>query len=719
MKKSLLILTFASIIFFQAICCLAASVPLQNVTVNLETVGTQQRLNFSVTDPILGVRSGNSGIINYVIHQSNKGVVAWIREVRDINNSLYNYLGYAVYDPMRGEWKISGSNQPISSSFGLDSGTVIWLASNSSGNSFFVKSAVYDPELGIWTGGFGSNTSNNAFVDATGAVIWTHTYIEFPNRTFSNCNILVYDPAPSRKTFVQGTTPNVAGVETCTLSNGTLHASISNTNLGYNAATGIFQSGNTIPKAYFVPTRTSGLIPLQVLFWDLSIGTSGYDWSFGDGTSSSISNPSHIYSSVSGSPYTVTETVTGPGGSSTFSRQITPSVPTFSPIGFLDGVTQNTRNAFGWSLDKDNSSASNRVHLYIDGPAGTGTFLGEVIANLPRPDVNTSTGYSGNHGFSYRIPSQYFNGVQHTIYAYGIDLVGGNPNTLLTNSPKTFTFSQLPTNFDFDGDKKADVSIFRPTLGQWWINQSSSGQTNAATFGISTDKIVPADYTGDGKTDIAFWRPSTGAWFVLRSEDSTFYSFPFGTTGDIPISGDYDGDGKSDSAIFRPSDTNWYINKSSGGTTIQQFGANGDAPVTGDFDGDYKSDIAVFRSSTSVWWIYRSSDSTTSATAFGNGTDKPVPADYTGDGKTDIANYRPATGEWFFLRSENSTFYSIPFGTTGDMPAPADYDGDGKADPSIFRPSETNWYINKSSGGTTIQQFGANGDKPVANAYVP
>ncbi|HEX6125768.1 MAG TPA: hypothetical protein VFZ23_10400, partial [Pyrinomonadaceae bacterium] len=50
--------------------------------------------------------------------------------------------------------------------------------------------------------------------------------------------------------------------------------------------------------------------------------------------------------------------------------------------------------------------------------------------------------------------------------------------------------------FDFDGDGKTDIGIFRPSVGEWWINRSGNGSTVAFQFGASTDRIVPADYTG-------------------------------------------------------------------------------------------------------------------------------------------------------------------------------------------------------------------------------
>ena len=278
-------------------------------------------------------------------------------------------------------------------------------------------------------------------------------------------------------------------------------------------------------------------------------------------------------------------------------------------------------------------------------------------------------------------------------------------------------------NFDFDGDIKTDLSIFRPSNGQWWFQQSSDNVTKAFTFGTSTDKIVPADYDGDGKTDVAFFRPSTGEWFVLRSSNLTFYSAPFGNSTDKVAPGDFDGDGKADLAVFRQSQGTWYINKSTGGIQIVPFGISQDIPAVADYDGDGKADIAVFRptggSGNAEWWILRSSDNSVFATPFGSATDKPVPSDYTGDGKADVAFYRPTMSEWFVLRSENLTFYAAPFGTSTDVPVAGDYDGDGKSDLAVFRPSNATWFVLKSSGGTLIQGFGVTGDIPVPSAFVP
>jgi hypothetical protein len=281
-----------------------------------------------------------------------------------------------------------------------------------------------------------------------------------------------------------------------------------------------------------------------------------------------------------------------------------------------------------------------------------------------------------------------------------------------------FTPQSLKVPFDFDGDGKSDISIFRPSNGQWWYQQSQDNSVRALTFGSTPDKPVPGDYDGDGKTDIAVYRPSTGEWFILRSSNSSFYAFPFGISTDKPAPGDYDGDGLADPAVFRASEGTWYINKSSGGVQITQWGAQGDIPVNADYDGDGKSDLAIFRPSDGSWWVNRSTAGFF-ITVFGVGTDKPVQADYTGDGKTDIAIWRPSNGSWYVLRSEDSSYYAAPFGANGDVPAPGDFDGDSKADFTIFRPDGGTWFIQRSTQGILIQQFGLGSDIPTESSFIP
>lgn len=321
-------------------------------------------------------------------------------------------------------------------------------------------------------------------------------------------------------------------------------------------------------------------------------------------------------------------------------------------------------------------------------------------------------------------PSDPFNGDR---FGYSMAMSSGNlavgaaEKALTSPNGQGAVYYYTPlsrTKFDFDGDGKSDLSIYRPSSGQWWYQQSSDAAVRATTFGLANDRPVPADYDGDSKTDVAVFRPSTGEWFVLRSSNSTFFALPFGVSTDKPTPGDFDGDGLADVSVFRPSDGTWYVYRSSGGVLIIAWGAAGDVPVTADYDGDGRSDPAIFRPSNGQWWVNRSTAGTFS-TSFGVSSDKPVQADYTGDGKADIAVWRPSTGAWYVLRSEDSSFFAVSFGSPGDVPVAADYDGDGKVDIGVFRPEGANWFIQRSTQGIFIQQFGVSSDTAVPSSFVP
>lgn len=266
------------------------------------------------------------------------------------------------------------------------------------------------------------------------------------------------------------------------------------------------------------------------------------------------------------------------------------------------------------------------------------------------------------------------------------------------------------TLFDFDGDFKADISVFRE--GMWYMLEGTAGFA-AAQFGMATDRIVPADYDGDGKTDIAVFRPAEGNWYCLYSGNGTWSGVHFGTDGDVPAPGDYDADGRADYAVFRAG--TWYVQRSSAGFFAEQFGLSTDRPVAADFDGDGKTDIAVYRDGT--WYVDQSTQGFT-ARNFGLAGDRTAAADYDGDGKADIAVWRPGEGNWYVFRSSDGAVSAAHWGMQGDMPAPADYDGDGKADYAVFRGNGEWWISQSGSGAAVYEKFGLTGDMPVPSSLV-
>lgn len=274
---------------------------------------------------------------------------------------------------------------------------------------------------------------------------------------------------------------------------------------------------------------------------------------------------------------------------------------------------------------------------------------------------------------------------------------------------------------EFDGDRKTDISIWRPAEGNWYIKNSTNGLQTVRQWGLSTDIITPGDYDGDAKTDIAVFRPSEGNWYVIQSGTGAGRVQGWGDATDIPVPADYDGDLKTDIAVYRPSEGNWYIIQSATNTVrLQNWGTSGDKPVRGDYDGDGKADLAVFRPSEGNWYILQSATNTILLRNWGTNTDIPVPADYTGDARTDIAVYRPSEGNWYIIiQIESNTARLQQWGTSSDVPVPGDYDDDGRADIGVWRPSEGNYYIIQSRTNTgRVDQLGQPSDVPVPSSYL-
>jgi Chaperone of endosialidase len=79
--------------------------------------------------------------------------------------------------------------------------------------------------------------------------------------------------------------------------------------------------------------------------------------------------------------------------------------------------------------------------------------------------------------------------------------------------------------FDFNGDGKDDVTIYRSSSGLWAVRGVSR-----VYFGGAGDEPVPGDYDGDRTDDFTIWRASAGLW-AARGVTRVY----FGGAGDIPI----------------------------------------------------------------------------------------------------------------------------------------------------------------------------------------
>jgi serine protease AprX len=154
-----------------------------------------------------------------------------------------------------------------------------------------------------------------------------------------------------------------------------------------------------LPVANFSCNVTSGYAPLFVQFHDLSENATGRSWNFGDGNTSNVENPIHIFSSAKN--FTVNLTVSNGNGTSSKSAIITvnsvsqkpiaafEASPTSGPkplmVNFADSST-GSPNSWSWNFgDGHTSILQNPKHTYKS--AGTYTVCLTVKNTLGRSQV--------------------------------------------------------------------------------------------------------------------------------------------------------------------------------------------------------------------------------------------------------------------------------------------------------------------------------------------
>jgi hypothetical protein len=132
----------------------------------------------------------------------------------------------------------------------------------------------------------------------------------------------------------------------------------------------------------------------------------------------------------------------GQNGVTYFSNPVTAlkEFPNRDPIGHFDSTSADTFS--GWACDYNSYSMPLEIHFYLDGPAGSGTFIGSGRAFENREKaVGDLCGNVTEHGF--KIPYTQLSaagqntlkdGNPHTVYAYAINVPTGN-NPLLGMLP--------------------------------------------------------------------------------------------------------------------------------------------------------------------------------------------------------------------------------------------------------------------------------------------
>ncbi|MFQ3647212.1 MAG: PKD domain-containing protein [Anaerolinea sp.] len=184
------------------------------------------------------------------------------------------------------------------------------------------------------------------------------------------------------------------------------------------AATPVPTNTPSVPRpiAAFVQDVTTGNAPVTVRFTNQSQGQiTSFLWFFGDGSTSTQQNPVHTYTRAG--IYTITLQVTGPGGTSNVSRQITvtginPPVASFTAdrvsgpapltVQFTNRSTGNI-TAYNWDFGDGSTSTlispshtfatvgTYNVILQVTGQGGVSTVVRQITVSNPEIPAPTAS----------------------------------------------------------------------------------------------------------------------------------------------------------------------------------------------------------------------------------------------------------------------------------------------------------------------------------------
>ncbi len=286
-------------------------------------------------------------------------------------------------------------------------------------------------------------------------------------------------------------------------------------------------------------------------------------------------------------------------------------------------------------------------------------------------------------------------------------------------------------NTDFDGDLKADFGSVRSDAGSlsWYLHlsgaQSPVPRITLLKYGLSGDKIVPADYDGDKRTDLSVVRsvPSENGvnlllWLPLASGNIAIEPYHWGFADDTILIGDVDGDGRADSTVVRavPQGLLW-LSRSADGLALEPYlyGLESDIPHLYDLNGDGIVEAVVERDISGFKYYYsREVSKVNPAFQWGLEGDLAFSGFRRGILKQSLGVWRIISGQgYFFIRNAPLPAISVPFGVPGDIPLVETVIS--SAPSSNSSSTTTNSESTISTDSNAIQRISCNGTSNIEN----
>ena len=493
------------------------------------------------------------------------------------------------------------------------------------------------------------------------------------------------------------------------------------------------------PVANFTASATTGTAPLSLNFTSTSTGTiNTYAWVFGDGTTSSAQNPVKTYSSAGS--YTVSLTVTGPGGSNTRTTpnfitvtSADPTPPTV-PGSLVATPSSSSTINLSWTASTDNVGVTG---YRVERCTGASCTSFAQIAT-PVGTTYSNTGLTAGTTYRYRVRatdaagnlSSYSAIVSATtpvlsctgLATPALVAATGGSVSLAGTCSSTVTSASWTRDGTAIGSGLAISNTLPANSGTqpivWTYQLTACNGTSCASpvpvvvvqLSASGSRVGRRDFDGNGRGDLLWRNSSTGhtlLWLMNGGSIVTAANLRTDPAWSVTLTGDFNGDGRTD-LVWRNAATGetvvWLMSGAvSAGSATMSSDASWRATHVGDFNSDGRDDIVWRNSATGATRITLMNGtaiaSTATMTTMSALTVTHV-ADFDANGTADLVWYNATTGEtviWLM----NGTSYADGGVVLGDpnwtVTHAADFDADGRAD-LVWRNSATGatalWLMN-------------------------